>query len=88
MPKIKTKFTAQFTIKLGKTPVEINIPLDLTEAEPGQSFEDYVSEVQENAAAHFSEIVENASLKFKNQGDLKKAHKAYAKANPQEDASA
>lgn len=87
MPKISTKFTAQFITKIGKTPVEIKIPLDFTEAQPGQSFDDYVSEVQENAAAHFSEMVENADLKLKNQGDLKKAHKAYAKANPA-DASA
>ncbi len=82
MPKISNKFTAQFTTKIGKTPVEIKIPLDFRDAQPGQSFEDYVAEVQENAANHFSEMVENASLKLKNQGDLKKAHKAFAKANP------
>ena len=82
MPKTSTKFTAQFITKLGKTPVEIKIPLDFRDAQPGQSFDDYVTEVQENADGHFSEMVNNANLKLKNQGDLKKAHKAYAKANP------
>lgn len=84
MPKTSTKFTTQFTTKIGKTPIEISIPLDFKDAEPGQSFEDYVAGVQENAAAHFSEMVENANLKLKNQGDLKKAYKAFAKANPAE----
>ena len=79
MPKASTKFTAEFTTKIGKTPIEIKIPLDLKDAEPGQSFDDYVAGVQEEAAMHFSEMVENANLKFKNQGDLKKAHKAHSK---------
>lgn len=83
MPKTSTKFTAEFTTKIGKTPVEIKIPLDFSQAQPGQSFDDYVAEVQENAANHLSEMVENANLKLRNQGDLKKAHKAFAKANPQ-----
>lgn len=86
MPKISTKFTAEYTTKVGRTPIEIKIPLDFKDAEPGQSFEDYVSEVHDSAARHFSDMVENASLKLKNQGDLKKAHKAFAKANP-DDAS-
>lgn len=88
MPKTSTKFTAEFTTKIGKTPVEIKIPLDLKDAQPGQSFDDYVAEVVENALQHFSELTESASLKFKNQGDLKKAHKAFAKANPAADANA
>ena len=82
MPKISTKFTAEFITKIGKTPVEIKIPLDFRDAQPGQSFDDYVSAVQESAAQDLSDMVENANLKFKNQGDLKRAYKAYAKANP------
>ena len=82
MPKISNKFTAQFTTKIGKTPVEIKIALDFKDAAPGQSFDDYVAGVQESAAEHFSEMIDNANLKLKNQGDLKKAHKAFAKANP------
>lgn len=88
MPKIKTKFTAQFSIKLGKTPVDISIPVDFTQADPGVSFEDYVQSVQDEAASHLSEMVENANLKLKNQGDLKKAHKAFVKASASNDATA
>lgn len=81
MPKTSTKFTAQFTTKIGKTPVEIKIPLNFADAEPGQSYDDYLLKVQEEASNQLLAAVETAKIKFTNQGDLKKAHKAYAKAS-------
>lgn len=79
MSKTATKFTAQFTTKIGKTPVEIKIPLDFTQAKPGQSYDDYVASVTEDAQGQLSTMFESANVKLKNQADLKRAHKAFSK---------
>ena len=79
MAKTATKFTAQFTIKIGKTPVVVNIPLDFTQAQPDQSFAEYVTAVQDTATRQLSHMIEASTLKLKNQGDLKRAHKAFSK---------
>lgn len=79
MPKIATKFTAQFVTKIGKTPVEIKIPLDFSDADPGQSYDDYVKDVIEDAQGQLATMFESANVKLKNQSDLKRAHKAYSK---------
>jgi hypothetical protein len=81
MPKIKTKFTAQFTAKLGKTPVVINVPVDFTSTSVDDA--DSLAEVlADDAAQELQNMQENAILKLANKADLKRAFKAYAKANP------
>jgi hypothetical protein len=80
MPKTNTKFTAQFTTKLGKTPVEISIPVDLATATE-EEIQNLIESVSSQAQEHLSDLASGAKLKFKNQGDLKKAHKAAVKAH-------
>jgi hypothetical protein len=81
MPKPKTKFTATFTAKLGKTPITINLPVDFTAT--GVDSADMLAEDLAGVAAdELQNLQENAILKLKNKADLKRAFKAYAKANP------
>lgn len=82
MPKVSPKFTAQFTTKLGKTPVTINLSVDLAAAVPGSTPEGLMDVLAEQASEQLHNLADNAKLKLKNAGDLKKAFKAYAKANP------
>lgn len=79
MPKTITKFTAQFTTKLGKTPVEISIPIDLADA-TSEEISSLLESVSHQAQDRLQDLVNDAKFKFKNQADLKKAHKAAVKA--------
>jgi hypothetical protein len=81
MPKAKTKFTAQFVTKLGKTPIIINLPIDLS-TESAESADALANLLAGVAAEELQNMQENAILKLKNKADLKRAFKAYAKANP------
>ncbi len=87
MPKTKTTFTAQFTTKLGKIPVEFSIPVDLATASTDE-IETIVESVSNQAQEHLSDLVSGAKFKLKNQADLKKAFKAAAKANAKANADA
>lgn len=80
MPKSNTKFTAKFTVKLGKTPLEIKVPVDASEADPAISFETYATELGTRAQEVFGDLVAHAVTKFKNQADAKRAFKAHVKA--------
>jgi hypothetical protein len=83
MPKVSPKFTAQFTTKLGKTPVTINISVDLAAAVAGGgSAEGLMDVLTEQASEQLHKLTDDATFKLKNAGDLKKAYKAFAKANP------
>lgn len=82
MPKVNPKFIAQFTTKLGKTPVTINLNVDLATAAPGSTPEGLMDVLTEQASAQLHKLADDAKLKLKNAGDLKKAFKAFAKANP------
>lgn len=83
MPKVSPKFTAQFTTKLGKTPVTINLSVDLASAvTDGGTPEGLMDVLAEQASEQLHNLADNAKLKLKNAGDLKRAYKAYAKANP------
>lgn len=81
MPKAKTKFTAQFVTKLGKTPIIINLPVDFSNAGV-DSADALAEELSSVASDELQNLQENAVLKLKNKADLKRAFKAYAKANP------
>ena len=83
MPKVSPKFTAQFTTKLGKTPVTINLSVDLASAvTDGGTPEGLMDVLTEQASEQLHKLADDAKLKLKNAGDLKRAYKAYAKANP------
>lgn len=83
MPKISPKFTAQFTTKLGKTPVIIVLPVDLASAvAEGSSPESLMDVLAEQASEQLQHLADNAQFKLKNATDLKKAFKAFKKANP------
>jgi len=80
MPKTNTKFTAKFTAKLGKTPVQVSIQLDLANRptdEVGQFIDGLTTQAQEQ----LSELAGHAKLKFDNQSDFKKQLKAAVKAS-------
>jgi hypothetical protein len=87
MPKIKTKFTAQFVAKLGKTPVVINLLIDL-ENNDEPDFDAFLSGLDESANEQLSSLTEDCKMQLKNKADLKKAFKAFAKANVQAEANA
>jgi hypothetical protein len=85
MPKIKTTFTAEFTTKLGKIPVEFKLPVDLTQYTASE-IADLINEVTTQASDHLTDLAHDAKVKFKNQGDFKKAYKAFAKTQEQSQA--
>ena len=81
MPKIKSKFVASFTAKLGKTPITINVPIDFSEASADDA-DSLAESLADDAVAELQNLQDNAILKLTNKADLKRAFKAYAKANP------
>lgn len=92
MAKTSTKFTAQFTTKIGKTSVEFSIKLDLSDYGDDALPDDVVSEVMGSADEQLNEMCSSAKIKLVNLKDLKASHKAYVKAvkaaNDLEDADA
>ena len=84
MPKVASKFTAEFTIKLGKTLVSVKLPVDLESAARDGSFDELMPVLDERAAEELNDKIEAGVLKCVNQADLKRAFKAYVKANPPE----
>lgn len=87
MPKIKNKITAQFVAKLGKTPITINLPIDLASASI-DSFDDFVNGLDEQAVEQLQNLANDAKMALKNKGDVKRAFKAFAKAHPSDEAHA
>lgn len=79
MPKLKTKFTAKFTAKLGRTPIEISIPLNLTDRTTDEAAK-FIEDLTAKAQEQLSELAGGAKLKFDNQGDFKKQLKTVVKA--------
>lgn len=75
MPKLKTNYVAQATVKLGKTSVPVNIPIDLSKAD-----DDFIEALQEGALETLSADLENAKVKLINKAELKAARKGIVKA--------
>jgi hypothetical protein len=80
MPKTNTKFTAKFTAKLGKTPIEVSIPVDFANR-PTDEVDAFIQNLQNQVSDQLSDLACNAKLKFDNQGDFKKQLKAAVKAS-------
>jgi len=79
MAKTSTKFTAQFATKIGKTPVEFSIKLDLSDYGDDALPDDFISDVMGYADEWINEMCNSAKIKLINLKDLKAAHKAYVK---------
>ena len=86
MPKTKTKFTAQFTAKLGKTPIVINVPIDFAETS-ADSADELATLLAEDASLELQNLQENAILKLANKADLKRSFTEFAKAKAKADAA-
>lgn len=84
MPKIASKFTAEFTIKLGKALVSVKLPVDLESAARDGSFDELSTALDERATEALQDMIASGTLKNPNKADLKRAFKAYVKANPPE----
>lgn len=80
MPKIKTKFTAVFTAKLGKTPIEIHVPVDFMNR-PTDEVNQFIENLGEQAQEQLADLAGCAKVKFANQSDFKKQLKTVLKAN-------
>jgi hypothetical protein len=79
MPKTKTKFTAIFNAKIGKTPIQISVPVDFTNR-PTDEVNQFIEGLSSQAHEQLSELAGGAKLKFANQADFKKALKENLKA--------
>jgi len=87
MPKTKSTITAQFTTKIGKTPIIINLPVDLASAlSEGRDPDASMDVLSELAAEQLQNLAGSAQLKLKNKAEYKRVFKAFAKANPPADA--
>lgn len=82
MAKIATKFIAQLTIKLNRVLVPLKIEVDLDGATQEGTFENLLMQLQELAAEDLAALIDGVCFKLTNKADLKRAFKAYEKANP------